>query len=270
MYETVEVARDERVGIVTLNQPQRLNAISMKMEQEFQAALKSVEADPEVRVIIVKGAGGRAFSSGFDIAEEVDQERYTSRSWSERLGTGFEFTMSVWRCSKPTIAAIEGYCLAGAMEFAGMFDLRYCSEDSRFGVVDTRFSTGVGTLILPWIVGAHCRELIYTGDMFGAERAKEIGYVTRVFAKETLHGEVTKIAKRMSMVAAECLVWNKRAINQTFETMGLMPALTAGLHAATLLNSMDTPEFQQFDTIKRKEGMKAALKWREAQFKQYE
>ncbi len=270
MYETLEFRKDDRVAIITLSRPQRLNAINIKLSDEFGAAIKQAEADPDVRVIVVKGEGGRAFSSGYDIAEEAEGARYTAATWAERLNHDLEFTLSVWQCKKPTIAAIEGYCLAGGMEFAGMFDIRYCSEDAKFGVVDTRFSTGICTLILPWLVGAQCRELIYTGDMFDAARAEKIGFVTRVFPKESLESEVIKIAKRMSMVAMDCLVWNKHAINQTFEIMGLMNALKAGVNAATLLNAMETPEFAQFDTIKREQGMKAALKWRAEQFAQYE
>ena len=270
MYETVDLRRDDRVAVITLDQPQTLNAISLKMAAEFKQALQKAESDPEVRVIVVKGDGGRAFSSGYDIAEEAEGAKYTAALWAERLNHDLEFTLSVWRCKKPTLAAIEGYCLAGGMEFAGMFDIRYCSDDAKFGVVDTRFSTGVATLILPWIVGSQCRELIYTGDIFDAARAEKVGFVTRVYAKDSLEPEVMKVAKRMSMVAAECLTWNKQAINQTFEIMGLMSALKAGVNAATLLNAMDTPEYRQFDDIKRGEGMKAALKWRAAQFKQYE
>jgi enoyl-CoA hydratase/carnithine racemase len=270
MYETLEVRKDDRVAVITLNRPQRLNAINITLSDEFSAAIKEVDADPQTRVIVVKGGGGRAFSSGYDIAEEAEGARYTAATGAVRLNHDLESTLAVWRCKKPTLAAIEGYCLAGGMEFAGMFDVRYCSEDAKFGVVDTRFSTGVATLILPWLVGSQCRELIYTGDIFDAARAEKIGFVTRVFPKDALESEVIKIAKRMSMVAMECLTWNKRAINQTFEIMGLMNALRAGVNAATLLNAMETPEFTQFDTIKREQGMKAALKWRAEQFKQYE
>jgi enoyl-CoA hydratase/carnithine racemase len=270
MYETLEFRKDDRVAIISLNRPERLNAINITLSDEFSAAIKEADADPEVRVIVVKGNGGRAFSSGYDIAEEAEDARYTAATWAERLNHDLDFTLAVWRCSKPTLAAIEGYCLAGGMEFAGMFDIRYCSEDAKFGVVDTRFSTGVATLILPWLVGAQARELIYTGDIFDAARAEKIGFVTRVFPKASLESEVVKIAKRMSMVAMECLSWNKKAINQTYEIMGLMNGLKAGVNAATLLNAMETPEFKQFDTIKREQGMKAALKWRAEQFKQYE
>jgi enoyl-CoA hydratase/carnithine racemase len=269
-FETVELSYDDRIAIITLNAPQTLNAISLKMSEEFPAALKQAEDSSDTRVIIVRGSGGRAFSSGYDIAEETDGARYTPATWAARLEHDLAFTLAVWNCKKPTLAAIEGYCLAGGMEFAGMFDIRYCSDDAKFGVVDTRFSTGVSTLILPWLVGARCRELIYTGDIFDAARAERIGFVERIFSKEALYAEVLKIAKRMSMVATECLSVNKQAINQTFETMGLIAALKAGNASAALLNSMDTAEYRQFDQIKREQGMKAALKWRAAQFKLYE
>ncbi|TPW25765.1 enoyl-CoA hydratase/isomerase family protein [Pararhizobium mangrovi] len=269
-FETIRIERDERVGIITLDQPKRMNAISLTMADEFKRALGELEADETIRVIVVKGEGGRAFSSGYDIAEEAEGERYTAATWSERLNHDLDFTLSVWECRKPTLAAIEGYCLAGGMEFAGMCDIRYCSEEAKFGVVDTRFSSGVATLILPWIVGSQCRELIYTSDIFDAERAERVGFVTRVFPKETLAAEVVRIAKRMSMVAGECLRLNKKAINQSFEIMGLMGALKAGVDAAALLNSMETPEYLDFDRIKREQGMKAALKWRAEQFKPYE
>lgn len=270
VYQTIDLRHDERVAIITLNEPKTLNAISRTMSDEFPLALREAESNPDVRVIVVKGSGGRAFSSGYNIAGGGTDISYTAAWWADRLNYALEFTLSAWRCKKPTIAAIEGYCLAGGMEFAGTFDIRYCSEDAKFGVVDTRFSTGMATLILPWIIGQHCRELIYTGDMFDAERAERIGFVSRVFPKDTLEVEVLSIAKRMSQVAADCLNWNKRAINQTFEIMGLMTALQAGVNSATLLNSMNTPEFQEFDEVKREQGLKAAVKWLAAKFEQYE
>ncbi len=270
MYEAITFEKDDRVAIITLCRPERLNAISLKLEDEFQAALKVAEHDPDIRVIVVRGAGERAFSSGYDLLEEAEQEEFSPAAWAERLARDFEFTMSVWRCQKPTLAAIRGYCVAGGMEFAGMCDIRYCSDDAQFGVVETRFSSGVVTQILPWIVGAQCRELIYTGDMFDAVRAREIGFVTRVFPAQQLDEQVLKIAKRMSMVAAQCLIRNKQAVNGTFEAMGIQSALNAGLNIATILDSGRTPEYAHFDKTRRAHGLQAALKWSASQFKPYE
>ena len=152
------------------------------------------------------------------------------------------FTFAPWNCSKPVIAMIDGFCLAGALEFAQMCDIRYCSQTSKFGVVETRFSNGIATYIMPWILGNRCRELIYTGDTFDAERAFRLGLVDRVFPKASLEAETMKIAKRMSRVALAALQWNKRAINNTFDTMGLRAALQYGVEACSLLDATGTPE----------------------------
>lgn len=270
MYETINFEKNDRVAVITLCRPERLNAFNLKLEDEFQAALKEAERDTDVRVIVVRGAGERAFSSGYDLIEETEQEEFSPAAWAERLARDFDFTLSVWRCPKPTLAAIRGYCVAGGMEFAGMCDIRYCSDDAQFGVVETRFSSGVVTQILPWIVGAQCRELIYTGDIFGAEHAREIGFVTRVFPAHVLDEQVLKIAKRISMVSSQCLIRNKQAINGTFEIMGMQAALKAGLNVATILDSARTPEYSRFDEIRRTRGLRAALEWRASQFAPFE
>jgi enoyl-CoA hydratase len=181
-----------------------------------------------------------------------------------------KFTYAAWDCSKPVIAMINGFCLAGALEFAQCCDLRYCSEDSSFGVVETRFSNGIATMMMPWILGNRCRELIYTGDRFGAAEAHRLGLVDRVFPKATLEAETIKIAKRMSRVALDCLKWNKRAINQTFETMGLRAAIQYGSEACAIMDATGSPEAAEFDRIRRADGLGAALRWRDGQFAQFE
>lgn len=180
------------------------------------------------------------------------------------------FTRSVWDCSKTVIAMINGHCLAGAMEFAQMCDVRYSSDDATFGVVETRFSAGIATLAMPWVLGARGRELALTGDTIDAVEAERIGLVNRVFAKAALEAEVMKIAKRMSQVALLCLQWNKRAFNRTWETMGFSAALGYGVEACSILDASDTPEYLEFDRRRRADGPGAALKWRDAQFAKYE
>ena len=97
-------------------------------------------------------------------------------AWRQRLQDGVEYTFSVWNCSKPVIAMIDGYCLAGGLEFVQMCDIRYASDTSHFGVVSTRFANGVATLAMPWIIGPHCRELIYSGDTIDASEALRLGW----------------------------------------------------------------------------------------------
>lgn len=271
-YETITYAVEDRVAVITLNRPEVMNAMSLKLCVEIKDAVACADADDEARVVVVRGAGGKAFSAGYDLMDPGAEEFRTGgvESWRRRMNHDLQFTYSVWRCSKPTIAMIEGYCLAGGLEFAQMHDIRYCADDARFGVVETRFSAGIATLAMPWILGQHCRELIYTGDIIGAAEAKELGLVSRVFPKADLEAEVMKIAKRMSRVAMDCLRWNKRAINQTYETMGFGAALAYGAEAAAILDGTETPELKQFNAVRREKGLKAANAWRKAQFAEFE
>jgi enoyl-CoA hydratase/carnithine racemase len=268
-YNTIKYEVDDRVAVLTFNRADRMNAMSVELCSEVQDAVKKADEDPEVRVVIIKGAGGKAFSAGYDLQDESDDER-KGVEWRDRLNHDLQYTYSVWRCSKPTIAMINGYCLGGALEFVQMCDLRLAADDSRFGVVETRFSMGVATMVMPWVVGARCREYIYTGDMFGADEALRIGLVNRVFPSAELEAETIKMAKRISRIALAALQWNKRAINNTFEAMGFQTALQYGVEACSLLDATETPEFKAFEEIRVAKGLSEAIKWRKALFQPFE
>jgi enoyl-CoA hydratase len=267
-FEAIVYGVDDRVAVITLNRPEALNAMSVQLCLELQEAVKAADGDPDVRLIVLRGAGERAFSSGYDLTGDDMPDDLAALN--ERMDFDLEFTYSVWRCSKPTIAVIDGYCLGGALELAQMCDIRYASDRSQFGVTETRFSVGVSTMIMPWIVGPLSRELIYTGDMIDAARAERIGLVNRVFPPAELEAETMKIAHRISRISLRALQWNKRAINGTFETMGLQAAIRYGAEAATMLNASSTPEFEAFNAIRMKEGVTAAIRWRQKQFEPFE
>ncbi|WP_407151135.1 enoyl-CoA hydratase/isomerase family protein [Bradyrhizobium sp. ORS 86] len=269
-YSTILYDVDDRVAWITLNRPDKMNALSLKVCAEFQDALAVADRDPEVRVVVVKGAGERAFSTGFDLDEdETGQGHRTMDDWSRRISQDVKFMYSVFDCTKPVIAMISGYCLAGALEFAQMFDIRYCSEDTRFGAIEARFASGNAMLAMPYIIGQRCRELLYTGDMFGAQEAYRLGLVNRVFPKDKLEEEVTRIAKRMSRVALPTLMWNKKALNAALIAGGFDSALRYS--AATCLIADNTEsEFKRFRELQWTEGVGAAVKWRDSIFAPFE
>jgi enoyl-CoA hydratase/carnithine racemase len=269
-YQQLLYAVDDRVARITLNRPERLNALSKLLVDEVMTALADADADPEVRVVVIAGAGGRAFSAGYDIKESAEAPRRTLPEWRARMQKDIKFTYAPWDCSKPVICMIDGFCLAGALEFAQCCDLRYCSDDARFGAVEARFSNGIATMIMPWILGNRCRELIYTGDLFAADEAHRLGLVDRVFPKASLEAETIKVARRISRVSADCLKWNKRAINQTFEIMGLRSAIQYGSEACAIMDATGSPEAAQFDAIRREKGLGEALRWRDSVFAPYE
>jgi enoyl-CoA hydratase/carnithine racemase len=237
-------------------------------------ALAVADADDEVRVVITTGAGGKAFSAGYDLNNDPDSPTITGDTgvvdYRKRLNHDLQYTYAAWRCSKPVIAMINGYCLAGALELAQMCDMRYASDDSRFGVIETRFAAGVVTFAMPWVIGQRCRELIYTGDVIPADEAFRLGLVNRVFPKADLEAEVMKIAKRMSRVALAALQWNKRSLTQTYETMGFSAAMQYGLEACVMLDVTETPEGKKFKEIQKADGLTAAIRWRDAQFAPFE
>lgn len=270
-YDTIGYEVEDRIAVITLNRPEKLNPIGARMRQEAAQAFAAAEGDPAVRVVVVAGAGDRAFSSGFDMKENGEKPKDRSvMDWRRQMEDAHAFSSLPWRCSKPVIAMIHGYCLAGALEFAQMCDIRYCADDAEFGAIEARWSNGLATLIMPWIIGPHCRELIYTGDRIDAQEALRIGLVSRVFPRSALRRETMKIAARMARVAASCLQWNKRALNHSYEVMGLHQALHYGMEACTLMDAQGSPEYAQFDEIRRSKGLGEAIKWRDAQFAPYE
>lgn len=267
-FKNILVTKRDRIGWVTLNRPEKLNALSLELCGEVKTAITQLDHDDEIRVVVVHGSGDRAFSAGYDLEEDIVMQTDASY-FHTRLNMDLEFTFSVWNCSKPVIAMIDGYCLAGGLEFAQMCDVRYCSDRSKFAVIETRFSYGVATLAMPWVVGARSRELIYTGDMFDAGTARHIGLVNRVFSSDELRQQVEQIAGRMSRVALKTLRWNKRALNQTYETMGFVPAMRYGVEACVMMDSTPSPESEEFDRLRRTEGLQAALRWRAALFAEF-
>jgi enoyl-CoA hydratase/carnithine racemase len=265
--------RDERLAVITFNRPRVHNAINYDMITQFNDAIRRADEDEEVRVIVVKGGGERAFSVGYDITRAKDDPRANRgiAEWRAAAHNDLRFCFAPWECSKPVIAMIRGWCLAGALELAQMCDVRVASTDAKFGVVETRFSAGVACMIMPWIIGpARARSLIYTGDTIDAQEAYRIGLVNHLYAPEQLEAETVRLAKRMSMVAMNCLVTNKRAINMTMEAMGFRAAMNYALEAGVMLDAGGTPEYREFDRLRREQSLKDALAWRDGLFRQYE
>ena len=265
-YQFLLYTVDDRVATITLNRPQRHNALSQPLVDEIMDAIAKADADPDVRVLIVTGAGGKAFFAGYDIKESAEHPRRKLAEWRARMQKDIRFTYCVWDCSKPVIALIDRFYYARALEFAMCCDIHYYSDTSTSAAVKARFSNGIATMIMPWLIGQRCRQLIYTGDSFDSTEAFRLGLVDKVFPKATVHQEATKIAKRMSRVSVDRLNWNKRSINQAFETMGLRSAIMYGAEASAIMGAISSPEVDKFDSIRRTEGLAATLKWRTEQF----
>jgi enoyl-CoA hydratase len=270
MIDTLATLTFEKLGGVariTLNRPERTNALNQTMLREIGAALDEAERDRDIGAVVVRGAGS-AFSSGFDLKEQMERRPSGVAQWRPILRNDFDTVMRFWHCPKPTIAAVRGACLAGACELALACDITIAAEDAFFGEPELKFGAGIVVMILPWIVGPKiAKEIILLGqDRISAERAREIGMVNRVVPVSDLDEIVLAMARNIAAINPGLVKETKRAINQAFEAQGMLQALEAALGADLLIESESSPDKAQFMDVARREGLKAALAWRDARF----
>lgn len=267
-YESIRVERDGHVAHLQLNRPERINALGKAMLLEIQQAMDALEADAEVRAIVLSGAG-RGFSSGFDLKEQMARRPEGAAAWREVLDLDFSTTMRFWDCPKPTLAAIHGPCMAGAFEMALACDLSVCSADAVFGEPELKFGAGIVTLLLPWMVGPKAaKDILLTGeDGIGAERALQLGIVSRVVQTGEHLSETLRIARRIAVVDPDLVRDTKKALNRTYEIQGMRAALDTALDIDHAIESHGSPDKRRFMDLAREQGLKAALAWRDARFK---
>ncbi|MGB9386374.1 MAG: enoyl-CoA hydratase/isomerase family protein [Pseudolabrys sp.] len=266
-YHAIRLERSGAVATLTLDRPQRLNAINKQMLLELQHALDTVEGDPELRALVVNGAGGN-FSSGFDLSEQMEARPTGVEIWREILERDFGTITRFWHFSKPTIAAVSGYCLAGGCELALCCDITLASEDAIFGEPELKFGAGIVVMILPWLVGPkHAKEIILRGmDRIPAQEALRIGLINRVVSVGELDSAALALARDIAVIDPHLVQQTKCAINRTFEIMGLVDALEAALDIDLAVEGAGSSDKIEFMEIARKDGLRAAIAWRDGRF----
>jgi enoyl-CoA hydratase len=263
--DIVIVERDSRIAVITLNRPERLNAISRETIATVQAEMDTLEADDDIAVIIIRGAG-RAFSSGMDLKDDAAAEISGAEEWRAILEEDLEFLMRFWNSPKPTIAVVHGFCLAAACELAMCCDITIAEEGSFFGEPELKFGSVITAMMMPWLTGPKIAKELLLGaeDRVTAERAYEIGLVNRVVPEGEGMKAAREIAQRLAVMDDDAVRLTKQAINSTFETMGLKEALNANLDLAIEIEARETPSRKRFKEIAKDEGLKAALAWRDS------
>lgn len=246
---------------LTLNRPAKLNAISHGLRDGLVEALAEAAADERVRVIAIAGAG-RAFCSGYDLSESQPPNAW---AWREVLAEDVAATLAVWRCPKPVIAQVHGYCLAGGLELAMACDLVVAADDAQFGEPEIRFGSAPVTLLMPFLVGQKAtRELLFTGDLVDATEARRIGLVNRVVPRDGLVAAVDALADRLARVDPDVMAPTKLMLNRAMTAAGFLEAVEMGLDLQSFVNVSETA--QAFDAVVRSEGLKAALAWRDRRY----
>lgn len=268
-YETIIYEQEGRKARIILNRPEKLNAISWQMQQELSRALWEADRNPQVHVVILKGAG-RAFSSGYDITPPPgDRTHAPTHTTLERdmwnLERGLELRMAIWDMHKPVIGQVHGYCLAGATDLVLLCDIVICAEDAVFGFPPVRAMGSPVNHMWTYLVGPQwAKRLLLTGDTIDGREAERIGLVLKAVPAERLEAEVEALADRMAQIEVDLLAANKRIVNLALELMGArtMQRLAAERDAI----ARQAPVVREFYRIAKEQGLRAALEWRDAKF----
>ena len=254
---------------ITLNRPEKRNALNHALRGGIVEALRDADADPEVRVMIVRGAG-KCFSAGYELGagnEGQEHPWYTAGGdghWPRHVTQGW---MSIWELAKPVIAQVHGYCLAGGSELATCCDLVYMADDAqmgypavRFGVPDNHFHA--------WFVGMRkAMEMMLTGDSISGVEAARLGWANESVPADELEDKVLDVARRITTVPADMVQLNKRVVHRQMEIMGLHTGIRAGSELCAL--GTHQASLKEFMAAASERGLTAALQERDQPFGDY-
>jgi len=254
---------------ITLNRPEKRNALNHALRGQVMHALVEADKDPDVRVSIVRGAG-KCFSAGYDLGggnEGLELPWYTAGGdghWPRHVTGGW---MTIWDLAKPVIAQVHGFCLAGGSELATGCDLVYVAEDAQMGYPAVRF--GVPDMHFhPWLVGMRmAMEMMVTGDSLSGIEAARLGWANRAFPADQLDAEVLKMAERIATVPPDLAQLNKRVVHRQMEIMGMRTAIRAGTELCAL--GTHQKSMHEFVDKIREGGLTKALQERDEPFGDY-
>ncbi len=270
-YECVLYEVKDKIARITFNRPEKMNALSAELRRDIVAALKEAEADDNVSVIVMKGAG-RCWSSGYDMTPRPRGEEYGRIRNIVDDYMGLEATVkdwyTIWDLRKPVIAQVHGYCLAGGNDVAGMCDVVIAAENTQFGHPEVR-ATGMNMVHMePFLMGPQKAKLIFlTGSSVSGKEAERMGWITKAVPEDELEDEVMRIAHTMAKLPPELLAINKRAVNIAFEIMGSRVSSQTAIYMDCIAHF--TEAIKEFRKVTQEKGAKAYFDMRDSQFADY-
>jgi enoyl-CoA hydratase len=257
-----------RVRRITLNRPEKRNALSNALRGELLAALEAADRDPDICVSIIRGAGP-CFSSGYFLGGDNAQEQpyYSAGGVGQWPRHVVEGSFKIWDLAKPVIAQVHGYCLAGGSELATACDLVYVAEDAQIGYPPVRLMSPPDMQFHPWLIGMrNAMEMMLTGDSISGIEAAEQGFANRAYPAAELEQAVLAIAERVAKIPSELQQINKRSVHRQMELMGIRAAIRAGTELQALAFTTETSLAYRREL---KKGVKEALSLRDKTFGDY-
>jgi enoyl-CoA hydratase len=258
----------DNVRRLTLNRPAKRNALSNALRSELFSELRRADADPDVRVVVIRGAG-QCFSAGYDLAQDPDEPlpwpiTRADGGWARHVLHGWFEMMDL---ATPIIAQVHGYCLAGGTELATACDLVYVADDAQIGYPPVRSMSSPDMAWHPWLIGLRrAMEAMLTGDSMTGEEAVVAGFANRSFPADRLDDDVLSMAARVAKVPPDLQALNKRVVHRAMEAMGMRDGLraTADLNALGFHQRSSRDYFAAFG-----DGVTAALSQRDRAFADY-
>ena len=252
--------RDGHVAVVTLNRPRVLNALTLPMLTRLREIFDEVNADRNVRVLLLTGAGERSFSVGFDLSDDAVPTR--SDEFRAEVRSNADVFLQLWNLRVPTIAAINGYALAAGATLALACDMSVAAADARFGEPEVRHFALSPLLLMPWLTANSklTNYLYFSGDTIDAAVAQSLGLIGSVVPAEDLRSEAMRIAQRIAQIAPYAVELMKDSLRNAYDAMGFTHAMRYhSLNDVALMSATGIPEKDELDRLMLAGDMKAFL-----------
>lgn len=291
-YSEITYSTKDRIAEIQLNVPEKRNRLSFVMRREIVDALRRAEADDDVTVVLITGAGP-SFCSGYDLArrqQQAPEDAETDRAsgyyrqtddrpygwvqsshfdnWTDQFARSCARDwLTIWDLLKPVVAMVHGHCVAGGTELMSMCDIAFVADDARIGYPPMRGMTTPDVPYFAWKMSmAHAKYLQITGNSVSGRDAATMGWVAKSFPPESLREDTMRELHAISSVEPALLAANKHQVNQAYEIMGMRAHLMNSWQWHVLSGAV-RPRADRFGEILRSEGMQAALDWRDGAFR---
>jgi len=270
-YEYLLCEQSDGVATITLNRPEKHNALSQPLLAELRDVLDGLEVDKNIRVVVLTGAGRRAFSTGFGLNPQALKTDAPSdeADWNRSIKLNFDTLMRIWNLRQPVIAAVNGHAVAAGSNLALICDITLAAENATFGEPEIRHFALSPLLLLPYFANNSkaMHYLYYSGDTISAEEALKLGLISKIVPPDQLLPEALRIARRIAQVPAYAVQLTKRSIKAAYEMMGFKNAMEVHrANDALVIDASQIEEKRKLMGVLMEKGLRAFLELRDGPF----